>query len=326
MQFFYFNVQLLPVVGDGDFVGKEGYKKVFEGCNEIVEHYWEKREIEKIALESRNNFHTFKPFKITEDYASGYLKKFNQVDKLVQTYTDQTLFSADSLPASSEAYDFYFFYSFEHHILALQVGKRLPAVSVIKKIISHMLRDVSELLYPDHALSVSLLSDHGLIADLNSKASGFYNANITATFNNSFDSFSQDQKELHDELKEKGINKVQHQEKSARGGMMSGLSSFAMALLILSIPSGQATIRYLDSDTGKRESFNTDDRPVQIDVDVTEDDGKTYVSEEELNSRINVSIPRAIQKSMVSGENLNKNMALTEQENVQDAQGDMDES
>ncbi len=312
MDFYYFNVQLLPLGKDTPKVGASGYKKLFDTLSVKISDSWSEKKVTDIALESRGNYHAFKPFSVGEVFASGKLSKFDRVSKVVETVnTDNTLFDAGTTLASSQASEFHFLFSYEKHVLAIEKGKKLPAVSVLKRVLSHMLRELSEALFPQHVLEISLLSDCGLISDLKSKADGYYSVDITATFTNSWELVNAETKRLHDEFETNSIGRVEHKEKSARGTLMTKPSLFAMALLYLAIPSGQATISYNDIETNRRVRLNTDDVPVQINIDHLDDDLQP-VTDEELYDRMFKSIPSAIDRSLVAKSNDEENLALAD--------------
>lgn len=307
MIFWYFNVQLLPVDGKERYVGKEGYKKLFEEVNKVASFYWEKQRLHDIAFVSRKNYLAFRPFLVEDNFASGFVTKFDLIDKVYQTYTAKELFDAKNQPASSERDDFYFYYSFEEHVLAIQKKSNTPSASIVKKMLSRLLREAAEKIHPDYVLEVSMLNDYGLVRELEERSLGYYSAEIHATFTNSWDYVEGEAKELDSELRDKGINRVDHKERAGKNGIMSGLSKFALSLFMISIPSGFANIAYLDSQTGKRERFNTDEKPVSEKVSDKQKGARTRVSREELDRRIDASIQIAIKKSVTSSDNMEKN-------------------
>lgn len=303
MKFCYFNVQLLPINPKDGFVGKRGYRKLFQKVDEKVRSYWDAQELHKIAYESRGNFHSLKPFHVGDDYAIGLITKFDLIDKVIQPYTDQELFDAKNRPASSLASDFYFYYSFEKHVLAVESKKRLPAVNVLLKIISYMLDDTAKELNKEYVLHVSLMKDFGRLEELKDKAAYFYRAEIKTSFSNSWDSFDDGAAELQAELKEKGVSKSHLVESSGPGGQMSELSSYAQKLLALSMSCGVAVISFWNVETGSREKFHTDKHPLVLEVNELDDDEFLEVGEDELARRIESSISLAQEKSTRSDEN-----------------------
>ncbi|WP_082090882.1 DUF4747 family protein [Halomonas sp. HG01] len=325
MQLWYFNIQLLPIGGGEKYVGEEGYKALFEEVNRVTESYWKSQKSHLIAFESRGNYHAFKPIVIGDKGASGHLKKFDLISEVVQTYTDQTLFSSGDISASSESKEFYFYFSYENHVLALQKKAKVPTPGVVRKALFHLLKDAADKVHPDYTLHVSILNSYSLIKDLEEKSSGYYGADIHASFSNSFEAFKDGVKELDQEFRDKGVDRIDHRERAAKkGGLMTRLSNFAMSLLVISIPSGYATVTYQDSQTGRREKFNTDERPVQLDVDIKSEDRKTQAEKEEIDRRIDASIAKAIAAATESKSNKSENERFGDQA-FADTNGDGDE-
>ncbi|WP_106427352.1 DUF4747 family protein [Billgrantia saliphila] len=304
MRFSYYNVQATPLdYAKHGNIGSSGYRDVCLRLKEHLDYVWEDGgQVTEAALVSRGIFHVLKQVKVEKNYASGYLIKFNLIEEVVQPFTLKPLYSAHG-PASSDYEAFFFVYSFENHVLAIEDKKKLPSPSVLKKIFHHFFGPCVDEKFPNHVVDASMLNDYSAIEELEGKADGYYRAEIKASFTNSFEFVREELVEKDKEYRDKGISESTVVEKAKKGGVMAALSKSAQILLMLSLPTGHASISYRDAETGKREGFHTDNRPIILEVEEYEEDSGEYKAPKDFERDVLNSIITAKNNSTKSKEN-----------------------
>jgi hypothetical protein len=300
--FKYYNVQLLAIDTESHAeVGVEGYKRMFQELAARLQSAKEGKALERVSGDLINDFH-FAPFKIEvkKDYVQGMFIKYDKVEKVSNLYTDEDEFKGGR-GSTSKRYDFWFLFDFKSHTLAIQAKVGLPSVNPLTKTLSEIFIPVSQELFPNYQISIhEMTSAQSLDKVFN--ADRYRRVRVDVTFSNSADlddALLGEAGLLEKDLKDKSVHSVEHIEKPAAGGFMSGLSKIAKPMLIVAARFGNADVNYQTD--GKWSHYHMKDHPVREEVVPLPKE-----SHDNFMARVLQSIGVARQKTQVSSQVLDQ--------------------
>jgi hypothetical protein len=267
--FYYFNIQALPNSEDKEFIGTEGYKKLFTLLAKKTAKYMKEKTIGNIAVPLRNDYF-FSPVKIEirENYAQGFFRKFDQVTSLKEFYTNSDIdFAGESGLITSKAFNFHFVFDFDKHILAISdYDNRLPSTSILEDSFTNLISLCLDEISDDHYIECITLKDGTKLHTL-LDATKFKSIQSSITFSNPIDVEDfLEENVLEEELRHHGVSKLTTNFASSSKGYMSGLPKIARAILKLSTKFGDATGRYWDETTEKFQTFALHNFPIKIPI------------------------------------------------------------
>ncbi|MCG8520859.1 MAG: DUF4747 family protein [Pseudomonadales bacterium] len=294
--FKFYNVQLLAIDTDSHGeVGKEGYRRLFQSLAERMQSAKDEMALERVSGSLINDFF-FAPFNIElkEDYAQGKFIKYDKVANVHNLYTEEDEFKGGK-GSTSKRYGFEFVFDFESHTLAIQRKNGLPSANPLMKVLSEIIVPVSQSDFPDYQLSIrEMTSAQSLEKVFN--AEYYKRVKVEVTFSNSADlddALLGEAGLLEKDFKGKNVHTVEHVEKPARKGFMSGLSNIAKPMLVIAARFGNADVSYQTD--GKWSSYHMKDYPVTEEVvPMHEESHDNYMA------RVHQKIASARQKTQVS--------------------------
>lgn len=290
----YYNIQLLPLNNRTTaLVGINGYRSLFEQLGTRAKREIEKRSLEYMAYELRNEMY-FAPFTVhdtaRDEYCFGQFVKFDVAKSVKNLYTKKLEFEGGP---GSTAHPFYFRFVFDYrkHILAIEDTKgRLPAPSQLINAFYHLLDSIAHEHFPSYRLDVQQLASDEALELVLKNAVGYRRIDVSITYSNSDELLD----ELLKEITELGIHKTTHTEAAAKGEYIERPSRVGLALLDAAKKFGNATVTYLEeaNEKLKQRVFQMRDHPVKIVI--PEGKEETQV---EYREKIRASIQVADEKS-----------------------------
>ncbi len=240
-----YNIQLLPLdTSTTEEVGISGYKNLFELLNKVVGTKVEQKTIVQYSFPLVNDTY-ISPLTINttqnKSYSHGEFVKFHRADKVLDFYTNATLYTADnSSSAVSSIHTFRYVFDYETHQLAIEdSGSTLPSPLVFLNVLQFFLRPIAEENFIEYIFTINLVSDEKVLNEILRDADGFSRAQVKLTFPN-----GPVLNDLLQEFKEKNVHRVDHSTSSERGAIMPDITDYMKALLEGATRYGEAAITY----------------------------------------------------------------------------------
>jgi len=265
----YYNVQMLPLINKKKPIGQKGYIALFEHLNKKLKSILSTQgDLRNIAVPLRNDFF-FSPYEINirEDMVYGKFIKFDKVDVVRKTITREQTYAA-GFGESSKIHEYRFVFDPSLHILAIEDSASLPSASVLYVVFKELLKDSRRKLYRTYRMTVDELTASASLDKVIKESKGYYSFRSEITFSNSndfLDGLEEILEGVEAEMKDKGIDKVEHKESADRESIMSDVSTNALVYAGLSCKFGNTEITYKDKEN-KKKGFKMADYPVRIRV------------------------------------------------------------
>lgn len=258
-----YNIQLLPLDTQTiPEVGIEGYKKLFEKLSETVSAAHKSKTLIERSYKLPHDTY-IAPFVIRSKtrYAEGKWVKYQTAQTVVDLYTSKSLFTASEGQAPvSNTYLFRFVYDYEAHRIAVEeLGGRLPSPRNLLKALHHLLTPVANQNFPEHTLTINLVSEKKALEQVLSEAKGFKKAEVSITFPNGHEM----SKRLR-QLKENNVHVMKAEASSEKSALMPSLPDFILDLVRASTEYGKAKLSYITEKIQRRQIFSTEEYPDKI--------------------------------------------------------------
>lgn len=260
-----YNIQLLPINSEetGE-IGKRGYRLLFKTLKKKVVQAIEDRDLDPLAYSLQNDT-KFVPFTISirGKYATGEWIKYQNADKLWDLYSAENLYEKEqgTVPIANQK-NFTFLFDYEYHRFAItENGTSLPGIKSCREALIETFEKISSELFPNHTLTVNLVSDSKKLDEVLNNEFGFKRAEASITFANG----SELTKQLR-ELKRNNVHKAEAKVSTASGGIMKAIPEFLREMIEAAPEYGRAKITYLEK-VGKKlksSTFSTEAHPQKI--------------------------------------------------------------
>lgn len=263
-KFRVFNVQLLPNNDEISEVGRAGYRKLFSGLNALNrQHLREKTHPSFHYGLPADTYIGPKDFNFPSGYVYGYFVRYTQADDITELRTGRTLYR---VPKRGEGVmgvtDIPFVFDTDRHFLAID-GSSLPKSEVFVDALMRFLSPVQESHFPDHELTVNLISKQNAIEKVFSTAVAYKVVDLQVSFPNGH---SVDQ--LLQELKDSKTHQVAVRASGGAKGRMSKIPEFIKDLLRAASSHGRSRITYYIPQPGaidgvtKKAVFDSQEAPL----------------------------------------------------------------
>ncbi|CAM2180999.1 conserved hypothetical protein [Burkholderia orbicola] len=268
-KFRIYNIQLLPRSNEIDEVGVQGYRRLFSEFRDLnSSHLKQKTQAEfHYPLAGDSFLAPDKDFKFPAGYVSGNFVRYTTADELKELRSGKTLYRATrGQTAVSSQKELPFVFDTKRHFLAVD-GAHLPKGDVFQQALIKFLTPVAEKRFPDHSLTVNLISRANALEDIFKKASGYRVVDVNLAFPN-----GPETERLLRELKEtKTALSIRASGVGGDKGRMSAVPEFLKDVLRAAVTYGSARMTYfLPSPDGKKpgrwETYNSNDTPVTFSV------------------------------------------------------------
>lgn len=258
-----YNIQLLPLDTNRTHeVGVEGYKKLFYELEVVRKAAHESKTIVDYSYQLPHDtyFTAFTVFPRAK-FAEGKWVKYQKAESVVDFYTNKNLFTAAEGDAPvSNTYLFRFLFDYEAHRLAIEeLSGKLPSPRVLQKAIFKLLEPIAQVHFPNHTLTVNLVSEMKALEQALGEAVGFKRVDVSLTFPNG----PELTKRLR-EMKENNVHVVKAEASSNKGALMPHLPEFILELVKASTDYGRSTFTYVKDKVQKRQIFSTEAHPEKI--------------------------------------------------------------
>ncbi|WP_240324788.1 DUF4747 family protein [Klebsiella pneumoniae] len=309
----FYNVQLLPIDKSVTEVGVDGYCRLFEGVQSLInECKQNNRKLSSIAMKMRGEMY-FAPFSVTiykfdevqnESVIYGSFLKFDDVNVLVDTNSGQTEYRSKG-NTSSRRYDLEFFFDPKTHTLAIHDTKGLPARTPLIDALNDILGIQATRLFKKHSLEIEELTSADSITEffeLPKKGYKRYDGVVTFSNSDAYDQIIEGElKRREEELKDKRVSKWSASYKSFNKAVMTDLPDDAKIQMALATKYGNAEVSYLD-EHGDRQKYQMEDYPVREQLTIKEYKGVKGKALAVLNL-----IKKALAKTRVTPGTINSN-------------------
>lgn len=161
-KFRIYNIQLLPQ-DDVEEVGVSGYKRLFARLRDENQSH--------LSANTHLNFHYplktdggdiyIGPwdFHFPSGYVTGHFVRYRKTDKVTALTTGKTLFESKGKPAVSTKHEIPFVFDANRHLFAIDAGGNLlPSADAFVKTLFHLLGSVAAKHFPNHTLTINLIS------------------------------------------------------------------------------------------------------------------------------------------------------------------------
>lgn len=283
-KFLIFNIQLLPNQDGIAEVGRSGYRRLFSKLNELNKAHL--RENTHTSFHYQLPADTFigpKEFKFPSGYVFGYFVRYTKAEKITELRTGKTLFKAPRSGAGVVGIlDIPFVFDTDRHLLAID-GINLPRTEVFIECLQKYLLPVQEINFPDHELTVNLISKPNAIERVFESATSYKVVDLTVSFQNGH---ATDQ--LLKELKDSKTHQLKLHASAGTKGQMSKLPEFIKDLLRAASSVGFSRVTYFVPLEGsvqgatKKQTFDSREAPLTM----TARHSASDVSEEDFFARV----------------------------------------
>lgn len=258
-----YNVQLLPLdTNRTPEVGVTGYKKLFEELERVRQATHAAKTLVESSYQLANDTY-FAAYTIfpRASFAEGKWVKYQKAESVIDLYTNRSLFTAAEGDAPvSNTYGFRFLFDYEAHRLAVEeLGGKLPSPGTLQKAIFKLLEPIAQAHFPEHTLTVNLVSQSKALEQALDEATGFKRVDVSLTFPNGHELT----KRLR-EMKENNVHVVKAEASSSKGAMMPHLPEFILELVKASTDYGRAKFTYVKDKVQKHQVFSTEAHPEKV--------------------------------------------------------------
>lgn len=211
-----------------------------------------------------------------EKFAHGSFLKFHNASTVTEFYSKERLFEAavGTTPISNQRY-FRFIFDYGIHRLAIEENNgRLPSPDAMMETLEYFLSPLAREYFPDHVLTVNLISDQHSLEEAIDPDNEFGPVNVKIVFPNS--------RGLNATLRELKDNNVHHVEASvspARGARILNLPNYIHHLLEKAPDLGEANIVFFKKKENngevsflKRMVYSTKNHPKKITIRTKKDE------------------------------------------------------
>lgn len=259
-----YNIQLLPLdTAKTPEVGVVGYQRLFKLLHEASTKAHESKTLIESSYPLPHDTY-FAPFTVVagEKYAHGKWVKFQKAEAVVDLYTNKSLFTADKADAAvSNNYLFRFVFDYEAHRLAVEeLGGKLPSAGSLLKALHSLLKPIADENFPEHVLTVNLVSETKKLEQALSEATGFKHVEVRVTFPN-----GELNKRLK-QLKKNNVHILKAEASAERGALMPNLPDFIEDMVRASTDFGRTIFTYVKDKAGRKQRFSTEAYPEKVNL------------------------------------------------------------
>lgn len=258
-----YNVQLLPLdTATTPEVGPDGYRRLLVALKEGIESAQRLKTLEEQSYRLLHDTH-LAPFTVHDGdgFAHGKWVKYQRAEAVVDLYTNESLYTAAAgVAAVSNNYYFRFIFDYATHRMAIEeLGTKLPSPFTFMKALESTLRPVADANFPEHVLTVNLVSEPKALNDALAEATGFRKVEVKVTFPNGPELSARLR-----ELKDNNVHVVKAEASSEKDALMPHLPDFILDLVRASTDYGQSKFTYVRDKFRGRSVFSTEAYPEKV--------------------------------------------------------------
>lgn len=265
----YFNLQVLPLnTNSNDFIGEVGYTKIFKVLDLKLKENIKNKKLHNAAFRLPRSDYYLVPFtaKFEKSFVYGRLKKFDQVNKVTELYSEKDLYTVSSSnTGTSKQFNFSYCFDPKLHIFAIEnTGGKLPSnTTVIEEFLIFVFNEIVQEQFPKYHLTCHALKETSELLNVE-KSSRFKKVAIEITYTNPEDAEDALESLIDKENRDNNVGSVNIVQKAENGSEITGLTSYAKAMLKLAGKTGNATITYFNEQKSKWDKFSFQNFPVKI--------------------------------------------------------------
>lgn len=280
--FRFFNFKITPFSDEQHEIGTHGYLEIMRNIQENILTLKKERNLHNFAYKiSKEMYFCFFDVRFMSDiigntFSFGKLVKFDKPDSLKDFYTGEHKGSI-GVATNAHRYEFDFVFDPTTHIIAISENSgRLPSSGKVIEALESFFYDIANNIYPGYTVSVSQITSAASLNKLYEKADKYYKAHIVISKSNSDEFIDQLADKIDLGNKKSGVEYVEYSEKCAKAGFISSLTDTCRALLKLAIKNGNATVSYLNKETGKKDNYVMRENPIRKRVVKHNEDPKYF--------------------------------------------------
>jgi hypothetical protein len=265
-KFRIFNIQLLPNEDGIEEVGRAGYKKLFSELRDLNRQHL--RDNTHTSFHYPLNGDVFvgpKEFHFPGGYVYGYFVRYTKADEITELRTGKTLFRASkSGKGVIGVTPIPYVFDTDRHLLAID-SANLPKSNFFLDALFRFLGPVQEQNFPDHELTVNLVSRRNAIEKVFQDAVAYKTVELMLSFRN-----GPATDDLLQELKESKTHQVTVRASAGAKGRMSKVPEFIKDLLRAASGLGWSRVTYFVPEPGavkgttKKETFDSREAPLTL--------------------------------------------------------------
>ncbi|MFM0477520.1 hypothetical protein PQR29_04040 [Paraburkholderia strydomiana] len=269
-KFRIYNIQLLPNEDGILEVGVAGYRKLFSKLRDVNSQHLKARTLPQFHWRlPGDTFIGPLDFNFPSGFVYGHFVRYTKADEVTELQTGKTLYRAKGRVAAVTTKKLIpFVFDTRNHYFAIDgAGGALPKAAVFKTALVHFLRDVAANNFPDHTLTVNLVSKVNALENVFENAVAYKTVDLNMVFPNGHPT-----EKLLDQLRETKTQHLRIHASAGKKGRMSDIPEFLKTILRAATGLGQTQMTYFIQPAGappgatKREVFNSDDTPYTFEV------------------------------------------------------------
>lgn len=251
----FLNIQVIPKTNKFQEIGSIGYFELFKKINETRLSTIENKLLHLNSYKLHEGmFINFFNIHFNEDgRIFGDLIKFDQPDAIYDTYSGKKLIDVP-VGTSSRRENYKFNFKLSNHIAAIECPNGITPKK-LKNTFQHFIYPAVEILYPNHVLTIDIITNSNSIEEVIKDAEYFKSIRAEITYSNQTP-FERRMLRKDQELREKGITKrIVEESAPESGGEITSPTEDMRLALSLAKRLGDAYVRYRSKKTKKLESF-----------------------------------------------------------------------
>lgn len=252
-KFRVYNIQLLPVDDEVKEVGSSGYRRLFSMLRDLNKKKIKAREEGQYHFrQSDDTFIGPHSFSFPAGHVHGVFLRYRKTEAVNELGSGRALFRAGPKIGVTDEQELVFVFDTKNHLFAIESPSFMPPAQVFGDFIAAMLAPIAEAHFPEHELTVNVLSKKTELEKVFGEAVAYSVIDLNMTFRNGHDT-----EELLRDLKDTHTKNLSVRASAGKGGKMTGLPNFLRGMLLATATGlGQASISYyVPSRTGKQGSM-----------------------------------------------------------------------
>lgn len=239
--FALFNIQLLPNASDIEEVGVSGYKKLMSLLRDENKKWIDEgvHENYHYSLSSETFSGPFK-FNFERELVTGFFLRYTKTDDITSLKNGKRLLKKDTQKSAiTKRREIPFLFDTKRHIFAIDLSNGLLGnCKSIKKMLDLLLSDIAKEFFPNHSLTINIISRPIALEDVFENAIRYKNISLKLTHPNG------ESEGLLDELKESNIHKLNVHASGGKGDITS-LPNFLKTMLLAAQIYGTIHLSYV---------------------------------------------------------------------------------
>lgn len=259
-KFIIYNIQLLPE-NSAQEVGVSGYRRLFSLLRDVNSRYFKaKKQTEFHYQMSPDTYLGPLDFRFPSGLVYGHFVRYRKTDKVTELATGKSLYSSKGNTVGvTSSMNVPFVFDTERHLFAIAHSSSMPKPILLLEILEQFLRPISEENFPEHTLSINLVSRANALEAVFTNAVAYKVVNVNLVAPNGHEA-----EDILREMRDSKTQTVAVQASGGREGRMIEIPAFIKTILRAATGHGSIKLTYFVNDGGdktRKEKYDSSEAP-----------------------------------------------------------------